>query len=591
MPIVGTAGHVDHGKSSLVRALTGSDPDRLAEEKERGLTIDLGFAWATIDDHDVGFIDVPGHERFVKNMLAGVGALDCALLVVAADSGWMPQTEEHVAVLDLLAVDRGIIALTRIDLVDDDTRALAELEILEEVAGTTLEGWPIVPVSPVSGEGIEDLRTTIGKTLAHSAEPDGTGVFRMWIDRVFTIDGAGIVATGTVVSGSVAHGDDVQIQPGGTTARVRGLQHHGGAVDQSGPGSRTAVNLTGAPDGLGRGDVLVSPGGIGSTDRLLLQLTPTRMMGEIPDRGAFHLHIGTGSRPVSLRRLSGTATYIASADTPIAAIVGDRVIVRDSGRKSVVAGGRVLDPRPATRPTPDGSDALASVLDDSLASRANTLLEVHGTLTDQQLAEATGGGLPSTGLHAGNTWLSASAAEEMRTAAGRLVDDYHVAHPSRPGIPKSELASRLSAAQATLEMVIEHDALFVEHQGSVARTGFSDQLDPGEIARWGTVRAQMESSFDVPRMSDLDMGIETVHFLIRGGELISVGQDVAFTASQAERIRSGVSELADGFTVSAFKDHFGMTRRQAVPTLEWLDAMGRTRRQGDGRVVRGSGDP
>ncbi|MGI9584337.1 MAG: selenocysteine-specific translation elongation factor [Acidimicrobiia bacterium] len=591
MPIVGTAGHVDHGKSSLVRALTGSDPDRLAEEKERGLTIDLGFAWANIDDLDVGFIDVPGHERFVKNMLAGVGALDCALLVVAADSGWMPQTEEHVAVLDLLEVDRGVIALTRIDLVDDDTRALAELEILDEIAGTTLEGWPIVPVSPVSGEGIEELRSSISGVLSQGTEPPSTGVFKMWIDRVFTVSGAGIIATGTVVSGSIAAGDDVQIQPGGATAKVRGIQHHGGVVDTAGPGSRTAVNLPGAPDGLGRGDVMVSPGGVGSTSRVLLQLAPTRMAEEVPARGAFHLHIGTASRPIRLRRLGETTTYVAMAATPVAALVGDRIIIRDSGRKSVVAGGRVLDPHPPVRPTPDDADTLASVLNDSLEARANALLEVHGTLRDEQIIASTGGGNPNTGLHAGDTWLSMSAAEKMRTAAGRLVDEYHADHPSRPGIPKSELASRLSAEQTTLEMVIEHDESLFDRQGSVVRAGFSDQLDPIEIERWEAVRAQMESSFDVPRMSDLDIGIETVHFLIRDGDLVSVGHDVAFTASQAEQIRSGVEDLEDGFTVSAFKDHFGMTRRQAVPTLEWLDAMGRTRREGDGRVVRGSGRP
>ena len=180
MPIVGTAGHVDHGKSSLVKALTGSDPDRLAEEKERGLTIDLGFAWATIGDHDVGFIDVPGHEKFVKNMLAGVGALDCALLVVAADSGWMPQTEEHVAVLDLLEVDRGVIALSRTDLVDGDTIELAQLEILEEVSGTSLEGWPIVAVSSVSGAGIDTLTAAIRAVLDDGGTP-APDTFRMWV--------------------------------------------------------------------------------------------------------------------------------------------------------------------------------------------------------------------------------------------------------------------------------------------------------------------------------------------------------------------------------------------------------------------------
>jgi selenocysteine-specific elongation factor len=590
MPIVGTAGHVDHGKSSLVKALTGSDPDRLAEEKERGLTIDLGFAWATIGDHDVGFIDVPGHERFVKNMLAGVGALDCALLVVAADSGWMPQTEEHVAVLDLLEVDRGIIALSRIDLVDEDTIELAQLEILEEVSGTRLEGWPIVPVSPVSGAGIDTLAAAIRDVLDDAARPD-TEAFRMWVDRVFTIDGAGLVATGTVVGGSVAVGDDVEIQPSGSTAKVRGLQHHGGEVQQSGPGSRAAVNLSGAPAGLGRGDLLCSPGTSGSTVRVLLQLSPTRTIDEIPDRGAFHLHLGTASRPVSLRRLDATDAFIATADEAFAVLAGDRVIVRDSGRRAVVAGGRVLDPHPKDRPEPAEIEALAAAVSGSRQIRADALLNAHGRLTDQQIAEATGGGRPTSGIHANGLWVSAAELDRIQDLVKDMVEQYHNDHPSRPGVPKSELASRLSVRPATLDMAITADVQLAERNEFVANTDFKHELDQTQQERWLEVQPFIESSFDVPRMSDIEMDLEAVHFLIRSGDLVVVGPDLVFTAGQAQRITSEVGDLEDGFTVSIFRDHFGMTRRQAVPTLEWLDAMGRTRRQGNGRIVRESGGP
>lgn len=588
MPIVGTAGHVDHGKSSLVKALTGSDPDRLTEEKERGLTIDLGFAWATIGDHDVGFIDVPGHERFVKNMLAGVGALDCALLVVAADSGWMPQTEEHVAVLDLLEVDRGVIALSRTDLADGDTIELAQLEILEEVSGTSLEGWPIVAVSSVSGAGIDTLTAAIRTVLDDSGTP-ATDAFRMWVDRVFTVDGAGLVATGTVVGGSVAIGDDVEIQPSGGTAKVRGLQHHGGEVERSGPGSRTAVNLSGSPAGLGRGNLLCAPGTHGSTDRVLLQLSPTRSIGEIPGRGAFHLHIGTASRPINLRRLNTTNAFVATLDQEVAALAGDHVIIRDSGRRAVVAGGRVLDPHPKGRPEPKEIEALAAAVSGSPQIRADALLDVHGVLTDRYIIKATGGGRPPNGIDADGVWVSAGELDRIQGLVKHMADQYHDDHPSRPGIPKSELVSRLSVEPATLDMAIKTDAGLAEHNEFVANAGFKNELDQTQRERWLEVKALIESSFDVPRMSDLEMDVEAVHFLIRSGDLVVVGSDLAFTADQAQRIKSEVADLEDGFTVSIFKDHFGMTRRHAVPTLEWLDAMGRTRRQGDGRIVRESG--
>ncbi|MFV1999470.1 MAG: selenocysteine-specific translation elongation factor, partial [Acidimicrobiia bacterium] len=231
MPIVATAGHVDHGKSTLVEALTGRDPDRWAEEKERGLTIDLGYAWTEIDGRSVGFVDVPGHERFIKNMLAGVGAVDCALLVVAADSGWMPQTEEHAAVLSLLETRNGVIAVTRIDLVDPDTTDLTILEILEEVENTPLASWPVVRVSSKTGEGIEDLKTEIGRRVGIPGEPDKP--FRMWIDRSFTIKGAGLVVTGSVSQGSVGADDVVQVLPDGITTRVRGVHRHDSKVDRA----------------------------------------------------------------------------------------------------------------------------------------------------------------------------------------------------------------------------------------------------------------------------------------------------------------------------------------------------------------------
>ncbi|NHZ70903.1 MAG: selenocysteine-specific translation elongation factor, partial [Proteobacteria bacterium] len=340
MPIVATAGHVDHGKSTLVEALTGRDPDRWAEEKQRGLTIDLGFAWTDIGGEAVGFVDVPGHERFIKNMLAGVGAVDCALLVIAADSGWMPQTEEHAAVLSLLETPRGVIALTRTDLVDDDTIELATLEILDEIEGTALASWPIVAVSAITGRGLDELTEEIRVRVTGS--PAGEGPFRMWIDRSFTIRGAGLVVTGSISQGSLSIDDSVEILPMGLTTRVRGIHRHDTPIAKVTRGDRAAINLVaGSAANVDRGHLLVAPGSATTTTRFLGLIHPARVFDEVPKRGGFHIHIGTADTSASIRRVPGTDGYIVTTAEPIPAAVGDRFILRDSGRRSVVGGGRV----------------------------------------------------------------------------------------------------------------------------------------------------------------------------------------------------------------------------------------------------------
>ena len=262
MPIIATAGHVDHGKSTLVEALTGRDPDRWAEEKERGLTIDLGFAWSELATGAmVGFVDVPGHERFMKNMLAGVGAIDVALFVVAADEGWMPQSEEHLSVLDLLGVRHGVIALTRTDLVDADTVEIAELEVGDQVQGTSLAEWPIVPVSPVTGFGLDAVRSALVSQLESAGPPTNVGRPRMWVDRSFVIAGAGVVVTGTLTNGPLRRGDKLTLFPGNRPVRVRGLQSHEAEVDTAEPGTRTAINLSGVDrDLVARGALLTGAG-------------------------------------------------------------------------------------------------------------------------------------------------------------------------------------------------------------------------------------------------------------------------------------------------------------------------------------------
>ena len=584
MPIVATAGHVDHGKSTLVEALTGTDPDRLREEKERGLTIDLGFAWTDIDGHDVGFVDVPGHERFIKNMLAGVGAVDCAMLVVAADSGWMPQTEEHAAVLDLLDIRRGVVAISRIDLVDDDTLELTTLEILDEVAGTALETWPVIAVSAPTGMGLDRLRAAIVESL-EAAPPMSNAPARLWIDRSFTIAGSGQVVTGTMADGTIVRGDDLSVYPADRAVRVRGLQHHGAEVDRVRMGDRTAIDVVAAQQAPERGDLIAAPGSVDVSRRLLAVLSPTRHLDEIPRKGAFHLHIGTTSRSVRLRRIDG-AGFLFDLDEPVPAAFGDRIIIRDAGRKAVVGGGRIIDTRPTGTIDPSVIDRLAAALDGDTDERASVLVDVHGVVTEAWVRATTRGGVPHRALPYPGGWVSRSRAQALAGSAHQLVSEYHEQHPTRVGMPKAELASKLDVESALLDVVVELDDDLEERTGAVGIAGFSNELSEDEERRWDAVREDMERGFDVPRLRSLDLTPETLHFLLRRGDLVRIADDLAFTAKQVEIIDERVKELPDGFTVADFRDHFSMARRQAVPTLEWLDSTGRTRRSGDGRSVR-----
>lgn len=585
MPIIGTAGHVDHGKSTLVQALTGIDPDRWAEEKARGLTIDLGFAWATIGGHDVGFIDVPGHEKFIKNMLAGVGALDCALFVVAADSGWMPQSEEHAAVLDLLDVPAGVIALTRVDLADADTVELAMLEVMDEVEGTRLEKWPIVEVSAVTGFGIDALRSRLAEALDASLS-DRSGPFRMWVDRSFSMMGAGQIVTGTVASGEVSVDDVMVSHPDGDAVRVRGIHHHGRPALAVGTGMRAALNIVGTGPAIERGALIASRGSVAVTDRMLITLEPTRRYESIPDRGAFHLHVGTASRPASIRRISDTNAYIVTVPEPVPSAMGDRVILRDAGRRAVVGGGIILDPIPTHRPSARDVERLSGALTDPMG-RADVLLDVHGSMRLEDIVAATGGTEPEGGVQAGPIRLSTGEADKLRNEAMLRAAAYHDAHPARPGIPKQELASSLGVDGSVIDAVIGGaDGIGATSGGHVRIASFSVSISEEDRRRCEAACEVLAASFDVPRISALGLGDELVHHLIREGHIVRIGDDLAFTAAQVADIGERVSELPDGFTVAEFRDHFGMARRQAVPVLEWLDSIGRTRRKGDLRSVR-----
>ena len=348
MHVLATAGHVDHGKSTLVFALTGTDPDRFAEEKARGLTIDLGFAWTELPSgRELAFVDVPGHIRFLKNMLAGVGAVEACLFVVAATEGWKPQSEEHLRILELLGVRHGVVALTKVGLLDDEARALARLALVDRLAGSFLADAEVVEVDAPAGIGVEDLFHRLDDLLDTAPTAADRGRPRLWIDRSFAAKGSGTVVTGTLAGGSFAVGEEVLILPSGARARVRGLQSHRAAVDHIGPGRRVAVNLAGVShDQVARGDALVHPGRWEPTRMLdcSLAVLPS-VQHEVTRRGAYQAYIGSGEHAVRLRPLADGAVRL-HLPVPLPLLPGDRYVLRESGRSETVGGGEVLDVAP-----------------------------------------------------------------------------------------------------------------------------------------------------------------------------------------------------------------------------------------------------
>ncbi|MFB3051724.1 MAG: selenocysteine-specific translation elongation factor, partial [Acidimicrobiia bacterium] len=424
MPLIGTAGHVDHGKSTLIQRLTGRDPDRWEEEKRRGLTIDLGFGWTTLPNGtDVSFVDVPGHERYLKNMLAGIEAIDIALFVVAADEGWMPQSEEHLAVLDLLEVNTGMVALTKSDLVDSDLLELATIEVTERLEGTSLEGAEVVPVSGTTGDGI-DLLISHLQGLTASVTPSDIGRPRLWVDRSFTASGAGTIVTGTLLDGPVHTDEGVTIYPGGGLARVRGIQSHESQVDHIEPGRRVALNLSGIDrDEVGRGDMIGLPDQWTTSTRFAASIGTARYVDEFERRGAYQLHIGSSVHPVEIVGLEdGVAVFTTPGPIPLT--IGDRFVVRDTGRKLVVAGGRVLDPEPG--PTRAAMASARSIDPDARADDlATRLLAIRGSARAARVSAQTGGGFPVDAIKVAGQLVSTEAFRSLAEKAARLVAAEH----------------------------------------------------------------------------------------------------------------------------------------------------------------------
>ncbi len=566
MHVVATAGHVDHGKSTLVLHLTGTDPDRLAEEKARGLTIDLGFAGATLPSgRRMAVIDVPGHVRFLKNMLAGLGAVDASLFVVAATEGWKPQSEEHLRILDVLGVRHGLVALTKVGLVDDDLRELARLEVEEAVARTFLEGAPIVAVDAPSGEGLDELRSALDELLARTPTAADLGRPRLWIDRSFAPAGAGTVVTGTLAGGSVAVDDELLLAPAGTTVRVRGIQRLHEQVERLEPGNRTALNLVGVSHAdVARGDVLVRRGQWHHTDQVDTSLTVLAGLGHaVSRRGAYLAYIGSGEHPVQLRVLgahpiepgeTGAVRLHLARRLPL--LPGDRYVLRDAGRGETVGGGEVLDVEPVVRASRAAPDR-----------RVERVVAERGWVDAERLPLLTGEpATPTLGR-----WVVSP--EALAEAAARVQARLEEAGPL--GLELAPLDERDRAVAEQLDDV-------VIEAGRIVAAG---AVDPLAGHPWLDA---LDAEPFTPPPPPPDLGRNEIRELVRRGAVVEV-DGVAFGAGAIERaceeLRALLVEHPEGVTVAEIRDRLGTTRKFVLPLLAHLDSTGRTRRRGDLRIA------
>jgi len=567
MRVVATAGHVDHGKSSLVRALTGTDPDRFPEEKERGLTIDLGFAFCTLPTgRAVGFVDVPGHERFVKNMLAGVGAVDVALLVVAANEGWMPQTEEHMQILDLLDVRHGLVALSKSTLVDRDALDVQRLELQERV------GWPVVAVDAVSGHGLDDVRAALDSVLQEAPAPRNAGRPRVWVDRVFTVKGSGTVVTGTLTGGTIDRDQDVAIEPGdGRPLRVRAIESQHVQLERARPGTRVALNLAGVDHAsVARGVAVVAPGqwAVVETVDVALRVLPGR---SLPRRGRVHAHAGSGDQVARLRLLDDEGCYgRLRLSTPLPLAPGDRLVLRSSGAQTTVAGAEVLDVAPA-RTTADALDRIRRPLAERvLAARPwCTRAEMARLAGDEQAAD-------EYALAIGKWMVGPDTLSAVRARAAAMAE----AGPAALAAVATACgidAARLRAALAgDASLVIEHDVIRQTEQPGVTE-------DPAARELIAALRA---SPLAPPAPADLGAPRALVHALVRAGTVVDL-DGVVFVTSALDDARRRISRLVierEAITVADVRDLLGTSRKYVLPIVNRMDAEGVTRRRGDLRV-------
>ncbi|MFH1501426.1 MAG: selenocysteine-specific translation elongation factor [Candidatus Eisenbacteria bacterium] len=619
--ILGTAGHIDHGKTELVRALTGVDTDRLREEKERGISIELGFARLDLPDGlALGVVDVPGHERFVRTMLAGTGGVDIMVLVIAADEGVMPQTREHLDIIDLLGVNAGVIALTKTDLVGPDEIGLASEEAEELVQGTSLAGAPIIPVSSVTRDGFPELTAKLSELAASVSERSVSGPARLPIDRVFSLSGHGTIVTGTLWSGAVSAGDRLEVYPRGLEARVRSVQVHDDAVERAEAGQRTAIGLAGVDKHtLARGDTLGKPGALHVTHMFDARLRLVRSARPVQNRTRVHLHLGTAealARIVLLEtdelRPGEEELVQVRLESPVVAERDDLFVVRSYSPVTTIGGGRVLDPTPRRhkRMREDVLEALTVLEDGSPEDVLLQVVEEAGIegLTDATLAERLGPG----SLETADALLSdgrlvklegrlhtAEGLESLGGTIAAVLEDHSKTSPLEWGMSAEELRGKLSRTfdrkmlDALLARLAAAGAL--SRRGDLVRLGVEDvSLSDGQSELSGRIEEQLlDAGANVPSLDDLRAEIggsdfdAIVKLLVETGRVVKVTSSLLFHADVVDGIRAKVVGHLDAegeLGVPAFKDMIGVTRKYAIPLFEFFDREGTTMRSRNVRV-------
>jgi len=599
--IVGTAGHIDHGKTALVKALTGIDADRLAEEKRRGITIDIGFAHLDVPpDLRIGFVDVPGHERFVKNMLAGAAGIDLVMLVIAAGESIKPQTREHFAICRLLGIRTGLIALTKSDLVDNDLLELTRMDIEEFVAGSFLEGATIVPVSSKTGAGVDELRAALAQAARQSSVKNASGAFRLPIDRAFTMRGFGTVVTGTLISGEVHPEQDVMLYPKRTALRVRGVQVHGTAAAKAVAGQRTAINLAGIEAReIARGMLLAAPERFVCAKEFGCALETLEDAPPVRNRTPVHLHVGTAELEAEIRLFPGEPELAPGGRTyarivlrePALLVPRDRFIIRRFSPVSTIGGGVILDVgRSRTRERLERIDHattaewVAILVQESSAGMSPSELAKRTGLGEREIPDHFGI-LKLPGWYVDRKWLE--AARETLIAQIR---EFHRLNPLAPGMPKKTLASTLPGP--VIDVLLKHPELAVEGDVVRHRTHRIVLQQQEESARNAIVSAFETAGLAVPALSEVlaASGVEAgkartlLQILLREGTLVRVSDELVFHKSALGGLRASLTK-GSKFTVPEFKQKTGVSRKYAIPLLEYLDREKITRREGDSRVV------
>lgn len=626
--IVGTAGHIDHGKTALVKALTGIDADRLEEEKRRGITIDLGFAHMEIPAANgetirVGFIDVPGHERFVRNMLAGVGGIDLVLLVIAADEGIKPQTREHFDICRLLSIQRGIIVLTKSDLVDQDTLDVIRLEIEDFVRGSFLQNAPMVPVSSVKGAGIEELKRELVRVAGDVSARDPHAITRLPIDRVFTMRGFGTVVTGTLVAGTIRKEDVLELFPSRRCVRVRGIQVHGSSATHAIAGERTALNLAGVDkDEAARGMTLAGPGMLQTTSQIDVKLSLLSSAKPLKNGARVHLHAFASEPIATVRRLDGKQLRPGSCgfaqlqlDGALLLLPGDRFILRQFSPVITIGGGVVLDAFPLRKMAADQRVAfLKALTSGDLRTRTHARIARHAQqgITLAQLTAETGEQssdieatvaklVPTGSIVRHRDWIiDAQLFHSVITLLRDVVSAFHSQNPLVPGISKDALREQarlsaiafdaaLSSAISTKQLAVIQDLVHLPSRGV--------QMKDDEAESRKTIEQAFASAgLKVPALEgvltslkiDKARAQKIVTLLLREKLLIKVADDLVFHRAALDQLRTSLAAQktkSPKINVASFKELTGVSRKYAIPLLEYLDREHVTKRMGDERVI------